>query len=371
MTDKQELEDRRNFKWKYQMLWQVEDEKNELGEQAKLKLSDTLKKACQDLDILLECINVEKHRVELLISTEVQLNINKVIKTLQNKCVKYIRVDYWHSRTVCISLNDQLAGEDARIQKLLGAVTDVAYYDLDEMLDEEFKAFKEYLKQRKLGVIDWGERIFLVDKEALEQKINLNCFECTKIYKYGCCSGRPCEMSSKNQAMLKKHLPQLQEDMQKIDPVGYSQIVASGGIWAEDGMIKEWEGRCALLVEHEGVYKCMVHKYALEKEIPVYEICPLSCLMYPLEILELLSNKQNKIILLTSVVEDEFATQFGRWGSYRSLETDLRCLSENSHNEIFKKDAYQSVYRVNQNLLLHELGKEVCWGIEKLLRYNK
>lgn len=371
MTEKREQLGKKEFKWQYQILWEIEHEKDQLGEQAKVSLPDLLKKACQSLDILLEWVSVESNAVEFMISADMQLNMNKMMKILQKKCVKCVRLECWKSKTVCISVNDRLAGEDARIEKLLGAVTDVAYYDLDEMFDEELKDFKIYLKQRKLGVIDWGDRIFLVDKEALKQQINLNCFECTKIHKYGCCSGRPCEMSRKNQAMLKMHSTHLEEDMQKIDPEWHSEIVASGGIWAEDDMIKEWQGRCALLVEHEGVHKCMAHKYALENDIPIYEICPLSCLMYPLEMLELLSNQQNKIILLTSVLEDEFATQFGRWGSYRSLAVDLRCLDKNAHNEIFRQEAYQPVYRVNQNLLIHELGKMVYWGIERLLKEEK
>ena len=254
------------------------------------------------------------------------------------------------------------------MSKLLDDLWSVEYYDLDESVTEHLKAFKEYLSHRKLATMDIGEQVYLVDTVALRKEINLNCFECTKLYQYGCCCGSPCQMSKKNQKLLDQYLNPLSEEMRSLNEKYYNEVMEKGGFMSFDGSIKECNGRCSLLVEHEGIHKCMAHKYALDHEISIYELCPLSCLMYPLEIMELITDKKRRVILLTSVVEEEWAKTYGRWGSYKGLKIDHRCVNKEAHNEVFRIEDYRPVYEVNKNLIDYEFGEGVYKGLKILLK---
>lgn len=265
-----------------------------------------------------------------------------------------------------INSNNQ---QDMRLMHLIENLKEVYYYDLDEgMIWEDIQKFKSYLKERKLTRIEQAGRSVLVDEKALKEKINLNCFECTKRFQYGCCCGSPCAMSDKNLEQFCRQLPSIEAHLKKIDEEQYEKVRSKGGFLSANGKIKAFDGHCSLLVLHEGVYKCLAHKYALEEGIPIYELCPLSCLMYPMEILELITKKKKTIWLITSAVEEDFAEHFSRWGSYKSLKVEMRCLHENEANAVFKKENYASVFEVNRNLLSHEFGKEVVQWVEEIIK---
>ena len=222
--------------------------------------------------------------------------------------------------------------------------------------------------RQKLTILEQGGKVFLIDEEALRKEINLNCFACTKLYRYGCCCGSPCNLGSRNRKVFDKHLFNIEEQIKAHDERTYKKIMAKGGFMASDGSINECEGHCALLIEEEGVYKCMAHSYALKRDVPVYSLCPLSCLMYPLEMIELVTNKQRKLMLITSVVDEEFANHFGRWGSYNTLEVELRCINKEGHNDIFREEDYRPVYEVNQGLLCHEFGELFYTSLVEILK---
>lgn len=372
--------------WSYYITWYTNRHQMILVQEVEKRVIELLMKLCTPSKINLDKVEVVLDSVSMILKVDAQLNISKILKNLQKTLsselckefphLKSIGTELWDSECLMSTLNEEVAADCVRIEKILNSLWAVEYYDIDESftsyIDESFEKdidkFKKYLGNRKLGIVEHGERIFLVDKEAIAKEINLNCFECTKIYKYGCCCGSPCDMSSKNKKMFHKHSLQIQNEMKNLDESKYKEIVAKGGFLATDGSINECNGHCSLLVEHEGVRKCIAHKYALDHHIPIYDICPLSCLMYPLEIIELITNKQKTIILLTSVLDEEFTEEFGRWGSYKSLDVDLRCIDKNAHNEVFKEKDYKSIYKVNKNLLTHEFGAQVYKGIEQLFK---
>lgn len=364
--------------WSYDLTWYTRGHKNILVEEVEKRVEELLIDLCVDIKMNLIQVELTPDSIRLLLGSKGQVNITKVLKMIQKRLskslfkkfprLKEIGTELWDSRYLSSSINNDQSEVDIRIEKVLDSLWSVEYYDLDEGVTDDLGEFKNYLIGRKLGIVDDGERVFLIDEEALAKEINLNCFECTKIYKYGCCAGSPCDLSSKNKNMFDKHVLKIASEVKALDESYYNDIVAKGGFVSPEGAITECGGRCSLLVEHEGVYKCIAHKYALDQNIPIYELCPLSCLMYPLEIVELITDKQKKIILLTSVVEEDFAKEFGRWGSYKSLDVDLRCINKDKHNEIFKEKDYKPVYRVNKNLLIHEFGTRIYSGIESLMR---
>ena len=351
--------------WYYHFTWELENKSLEQIIDLKENVKSIIMEWCKSFDgTLIQCgIDINQLQVECV--TPTQVNTNKVLKAF-----KKIERTLGALRLVrCISKPMTVDVKDSRISKILDNLWSIEYYDLDESVTEDLKAFKGFLTHRKLVTMDIGAQLYLVDTVALEKEINLNCFECTRLYKYGCCCGSPCQMSRKNQKYLDEHLDSLSQEMRALNEKYYDEVMIKGGFMSFDGSIKSCDERCSLLVEHEGVHKCMAHKYALEHEISIYEFCPLSCLMYPLEIIELITDKKRKVILLTSVVEEDLAKTYGRWGSYKGLNIEHRCINKEAHNEIFKLEEYKPVYEVNKNLIDHEFGKEVYKGLEII--FNK
>ncbi|MBU3811841.1 MAG: transposase [Candidatus Niameybacter stercoravium] len=345
--------------WQYHMIWYTYKRKAVLVDEVERRLVELINQLGNELCIILEKIEVMPDTLSLTVTSKEQLNITKMLKNMAG--------DLWDKEYIITTMNQNPSEADIRIEKILDHLWSAEYYDLDEGVTDDLDAFKKYLIHKNLGIVDYGERVFLIDTEALNQEINLNCFECTKIHKYGCCCGSPCDLSVKNRKNFIQHMPKIIEEMKSLDERYSKEIESLGGVLGEKGAIRECEGRCSLLVEHEGVWKCLAHKYALEQHIPIYDLCPLSCLMYPLEIIELITDKQKKIILLTSALDEDFAKEYGRWGSYKTLDVELRCIHKEAHNTIFKEKDYRPVYEVNKNLLIHEFGDEVYKGIEEIV----
>lgn len=354
--------------WEYHMIWKFEETKEILSQEEVMnKLKEKLVDISKAGSITLKEFKIYENEIELIIEADIQPNMNKVVKSLQKEMFQVGKLKECKQPYLMTTQSKECAREDIRIQKLIDALVLGEYYDLDEgMTSGDLNALKGYLSQRNLGMIDYNEQVFLIDSEALRKAINLNCFECTKIHEYGCCCGSPCGMSPKNMKLFDKHMLSMEEAVKAIDLKQYKKLEASGGFMTANGLIKAYDGHCALLIQHEGVYKCMAHKYALDEHIPIYDLCPLSCLMYPLEIIELTTDKRKKVILFTSVVDEAFANQFGRWGSYEQLEVELRCIHQEAHNTIFKAEDYRPVYQVNEGLITYEFGEALYRGIKKL-----
>lgn len=320
-------------------------------------------------------VQIEAGKLILSVKVNKQLNVNKWYKFLTRQILARVKNEddhkaegiLWQKQAQILSYGNLPANEDERLRGLIQGIKEVYYYDLDEgMVTEDIQKFKAYLLKRKLGLIETEEHIVLVDEAMLQKKINLNCFECTRKYQYGCCAGTPCAMSEKNGGLLDQHLMNLEELLRDIDAQQYATLIEKGGFLTANGKIKAIDGHCSLLIQHDGVYKCIAHKYALEQKIPPYDLCPLSCLMYPLEIMELVTEKRKTLILVTAAVEEEFAEAFSRWGSYKSLETSLECVNEEFSDEIFKKEEYRPIYEVNEKLLIHEFEKSLVLGIKRM-----
>lgn len=247
-------------------------------------------------------------------------------------------------------------------------IKSVFYYDLEEgLVESDINQLALYLKDRRLKEIKQGNTIYLLDEESLKCKINLNCFACTKSTHYGCCCGSPCPLSVRNMNTFNRHELLIEESVKALDIEAYEKIKSLKGVLTFNGKVKTIDDHCALLINDKGTYKCLAHKYALENNISPYELTSLSCLMYPLEILELTDTNNQLYFLITSVVDREFAEKFGRWGSYDSLETDLKCLDITKHNNSFNKKDYKEVYKVNKSLLIHEFGEALYEELEKAM----
>lgn len=314
-----------------------------------------------------QCLHME-------VALKEQMPLHKLTKAL-NKSISPLLAPLCNGeesnfeQAMVITYSEGTNEKDIKITHTLEQIKEVVYYDMEEGLtDEEIEGLKAYLTNCELATISYKEQFYIIDRKALMTEINLNCFACTKHYNYGCCCGSPCAMSDKTSQLLDKHLLAIEEGIKAIDEQQYETVRKHGGLLKANGDIRTIEGHCSLLVLHEDTYKCMVHKYALDQKLSIYELCSLSCLMYPLEILELWLKKGRSIYLLTAAINQEHAALFTRWGSYDSLKTELRCLDKKAHNELFKEADYRPVYQVAEGLIKHELGTSLYEGLDLLAK---
>ena len=363
--------------WQYTVIWNVKEIDFLTKEEDEKTIGEYITALGEEQGFNIEQVEVTPQYIKMGIKVGEQINSSKVIKQFQKRLTTFIKkivpslseeaelLD--KHRTLIISKEIEGCGQNKRLEKILETVIDAEYYDIEDGFTSQLEDLKSYIMSQKISLVEEGERLFLIDEEALKKEINLNCFECTKLYQYGCCCGSPCNLGSRNRKNFDRHLLNIEGAVKAYDQRTYEKILSKGGLVASDGSINECDGHCALLVEEEGVYKCIAHSYALQRDIPVYSLCPLSCLMYPLEIIELITNKQRQIILLASVVDETFANKLGRWGSYNTLEVELRCINKQEHNAIFREEDYRPVYQVNKGLLCHEFGELFYSGLVEVL----
>ena len=360
--------------WCYQFRWYMtkhhegENGIQEIEETERQMITQEILSLCEKKTYQVQRLYIKAGEIRLDIGTTSQIHTGKVLKNLQKIITKKGLIDLGRWEQIVTTTSKEEASKDIRIQKLLNDIWSASYYDLEEGLDEnEVAQLKEIFSHRRLYVIEKEEQVYLIDQEALMKEINLNCFECTKKHPYGCCCGIPCGFSDKNLALFDQHMLEIEEVMKAMDEQQYKRLEEKGGFLTANGKLRAFDGHCSLLVEEDGSYKCIAHKYALDRSIPIYDLCPLSCLMYPLEVIELITSKHKKVYLFTSVVEEALASQIGRWGSYDSLQVELRCIHKEAHNDFFKKEAYRPVYKVNEGLIQHEFGEYIGSCIKEVL----
>lgn len=340
----------------------LEEQKQQLIKQLKVELDF---EALQDQRLIIQLIRAD------------HLNGNKLLKQLikqltrvQGHLQEVLKEKNWHLLTA-----GKRPSEGGRLEKLFHGIKETYYVDVKHIYGPEPHMLYNFFKDRKMSILENEDQIFLIDELGLLQRINLNCQACTSSHEFGCCCGSPCQYSSQNLKRYKIHEQAIIEEMKQIEPSYYEAVKKKRREEGSpdmmlvdfDGTVGECEGRCMLLVREEGMAKCLAHKYALEHQIPVYELSPLSCLLFPLEIIGCITDKGKRLFLLTSVVEDELATHIGRWGSYKSLELPLCCIDESLCNETFKKEDYESVLQVNKGLLSYEFGESIYEDLTYLL----
>ena len=365
-----------NF-YDYYFSWYTKDYRKILIPELQPSIERSLQEVWEKEQGKLVELAIKEDSIHLRVEIPKALYPMKFLKQLQRQVGKVLKKrslssgqlssEWWEEEALVTMRSPKIAREEERLKKIIQSIVEVGYYDLKEYFTHEMDTFKDYLLERKYGVIDQGEKTYLVDQEALAHEINLNCFACTKLHTYGCCCGSPCDFGSRNLKYFEEHLPFISERMRALDEENYKQVMERGGFIKSEGRIRACHGHCSLLVKEGEVYKCIAHKYALEQGIPVYALAPLSCLMYPLEVMELLTQKKKKILLFTSVVNPYFANKFGRWGSYDSLGIEMRCLKKERHDTFFKEEDYRPVYAVNKGLITHEWGKAFYEMLKELV----
>lgn len=177
---------------------------------------------------------------------------------------------------------------------------------------EEYHLAKYWKKATRAGeIFVWGR--FEIDRAALQTRVLLDCANCHRAHVESCCEGGyPFPPGADLLPVLDEHLPQIvarhldSAAREHVEQNGlYEQHLETAG----HPTIGTLGGNCLFCrVEGEGP-ACMAHRYALEEGSRPEELKPLSCLLYPLDLLEDGTGRV-RITALT-----EHTDRFSRWGS--------------------------------------------------------
>lgn len=263
------------------------------------------------------------------------------------------------------------------IKNIIKGMTSVGYYDLDVMFtDEQLGSFVKFLKGRDLAFIHNDGDDFIIDKELLAHVINMDCFNCYKYNQRGCCFDSPFPMSQATLENFEFHAVDIAKTLAEYlggEADGMEQLsslICHGGL-LDNGEVNAANGRCAFLVKDKSPSDsmiCVIHRFALEHKIPIYELSPLSCLMFPVEILTVYCGDEY-YYYIGSVCDQDFWNQFGRWFNYSTRDNfDLRCLDQGKHaKDGFAKKKYRPVYQEFKGLLTHEFGEAFYKNLCKVM----
>jgi hypothetical protein len=226
---------------------------------------------------------------------------------------------------------------------------------------------------------------FDLDLAALQTPVLLDCANCHLAHEESCCEGGfPFPPEEELLPVLDAQLAELGEKwltpvvQEHIRAKGlYEQHVETGGF----PTIGTFDGNCLFCrVEGQGPV-CMAHRHALEKGMQAEELKPLSCLLYPLDLIE----DERGRVLVTALTERTAA--FSRWGEDYRLDflcanRELRAAAEEGRAlrpnirrslaaETFALDRYRPVWQEAQGLLTRLYGDELWQKLQDTMGGKK
>ncbi|MGZ4164468.1 MAG: hypothetical protein ACXVDB_08255 [Tumebacillaceae bacterium] len=245
------------------------------------------------------------------------------------------------------------------------------------LTDGEAYHLQKYLKKgRAAGTIVAWER-FDLDLAALRTPVQLDCQNCHLAHQESCCEGGfpfpPATellpvLDAHINAIAAEHLPEAVRA--QIEQQGlYASHLETAGY----PTIGTYAGNCLFCQTEAHGPACMAHRYALQTGMAPEELKPLSCLLYPLDLIA----DSNGRVLVTALTER--TASFSRWGADYRLDflcgnRELRvAIATGEHEEVranirrelpddaFALDRYRPAYQEAKATLLHLYG-EALWN---------
>jgi hypothetical protein len=174
-----------------------------------------------------------------------------------------------------------------------------------------------------------------VDVEALQTLVLLDCANCHLAHESSCCEdGFPFPPTEDLLPMIDEHLDGIAEHLA---PELIRHLLRKGLYerhleTAGHRTIGTYEGNCNFCrVEGQGP-ACMAHRYALQSGLAPLAVKPLSCLLYPLDLIQ---SEEDGRTLLTALTER--TANFSRWGADYRL--DFLCANRQLRAEVAASDA--------------------------------
>lgn len=249
------------------------------------------------------------------------------------------------------------------------------------LTEREVYHLGKYLKKaRQAGGIVAFEQ-FDLDLTALLTPVQLDCQNCHLAHHESCCEGGfpfPPEsgllsvIDEHSERMLSRHFTA--EAAAQIREAGLFEAFLE-----TDGhpTVTTLDGNCAFCrIEGKGP-ACMVHRYALEVGIVPEDFKPLSCLLYPLDLIE---HEATGRVLITALTAN--TARFSRWGEdyfhdflcanaktradVAAAETDLRDnIRRGIASDVFALENYQPAYQAGKGTLTTLYGEALWQAIDE------
>jgi len=187
-----------------------------------------------------------------------------------------------------------------------------------DLLEQEVYRLSKYLHkqraQQKLADYELpdGRRVTF-DLAALGTLVQLDCANCHRAHSESCCEGGyPFPPATELLPVLTAHAPRIAELLE-----GPAATAVADGRWLDD-TLPETEGHPTIGTHENGNClfcrvegagpACMAHRHALQSGHDPHELKPLSCLLYPLDLIGLADG----CVLVTALTEA--TAPFSRWG---------------------------------------------------------
>jgi len=246
------------------------------------------------------------------------------------------------------------------------------------LAEREVYHLGKYLKKARQsgGIVAYEQ--FDLDLAALVTPVQLDCENCHLAHHESCCEGGfPFPPERDLLAVIDEHSAGIlsrfftDESAMQIGEQGLFEAFLE-----TDGhpTITTLDGNCAFCrVEGQGP-ACMAHRYALEIEMKPEDIKPLSCLLYPLDLIE---HEETGRVLITALTAN--TARFSRWGEDYFQDflcanpaareavarevTDLRDnIRRDIPSDVFALGNYQPAYQAGKGTLTTLYG-EALWQV--------
>ncbi|PWK10257.1 DUF3109 family protein [Tumebacillus permanentifrigoris] len=220
-----------------------------------------------------------------------------------------------------------------------------------------------------------------VDVAALQTLVQLDCAHCHLAHVASCCEGGfPFPPAKELLPMLDEHLDGIAayltpERVRHLLQKGlYERHLETAG----HQTIGTFAGDCTFCHVEEQGPACMAHRYAVQAGLAPESVKPLSCLLYPLELIE---SEADGRTLLTALTEQTAA--FSRWGADYRLDficanQDLRATDDETDQspnirrnlpaDVFALERYRPAYVEGQELLTSRYGADFYKELEILIQ---
>lgn len=231
------------------------------------------------------------------------------------------------------------------------------------MSKKAITSLEKYLGSHTFPIVEIDGQKYMFDVEQLSKRIDFHmCEKCSTVYgnKFCCCDGPSYSFDTITYEKVKEYETEIRQTIERYD-TNFANIIDNKPLfddeWQSMAEIKTDKGsRCScLVVLPNGVGRCAIKLLAIDKCIDFFDICNMSCLLEPLEVIDIISSDDSKIRFITSIVgihEQDFIR-------FDWLELNLCCC-----NSKYGKPVYKEM----KQFIVHEFGLKVYNKIWSLCR---
>ncbi|NGQ97116.1 DUF3109 domain-containing protein [Brevibacillus sp. SYP-B805] len=238
------------------------------------------------------------------------------------------------------------------------------YYGTPEPMGEkEAYHCMKYVKRRKADLVRYGS--FLIDREALRTPLHLDCLHCRQVHGMTCCEGgQPYAVDAWQIPFIDREAAAVLTGY--LDP-GRIARAEKHGIWEQGnrlGSIPLHEGSCYYCTAINGSRGCALHAHAEATGQDLYALKPLSCQLYPLEMIEM-----GDRVLITAVTAQ--TATFSRWGTdyleqFYCASLPRRLAAAHLADDLFAVEGYRPAYLWGLRLIQDAFGEQTADAVREI-----